>query len=95
MKKLKINNQSELVAWLEKNKNIKVADLFKGNKNITDFDDSKYQIKTLKKDGKITNYNLIKFKLEYQNNCKKYFKILYILEYETIKKDFYKFIKMI
>lgn len=95
MRILKIDTQAKAVEWLKKNQNKKAAGLFTGAKNITDFDSSNYSIKTLKKDGKPTNYNLIKLKIEYQNNCEKYFKILYILEYETIKKDFYKFIKMI
>ena len=94
MKTLKINTQAELVEWLKKNQNVKVAGLFTGQKNITDLDSSNYSIKTLKKGGCVTNYNLIKFKIEYQNSRKKYNKMLYILEYETIKKDYYKFIKI-
>ena len=95
MKTLKINTQAELVEWLKKNQNKKLAGLFIGQKNITDFDSSNYSIKTLKKGGCVTNYNLIKFKIEYQNSQKKYIKMLYILEYETMAKDYYKFIKII
>lgn len=95
MKKLQIENESLLIDWLKKNSNKQVAKLFTGEKNITDFNENEYQIKTLKKDGKPTNYNLIRLNLKYKNSQKWFYKVLYLLEYETIEKDCYKFIKLI